>query len=182
MIFIVPGYGGSGPDHWQSLWERDEPALQRIHQRDWDRPVLGEWLEVAAEAIAAADGPAVLIAHSLGCLMLPHLAARADLTGKIAGAFMVAVPDPDGPAFPQDALPFGVMPKARLPFPSLIVASTNDEYGTLDHSIRRAGEWGSRLIEIGACGHINASSGLGSWPEGRRYFEAFLAGLGEVGR
>ncbi|MFL6643705.1 MAG: alpha/beta hydrolase, partial [Paraburkholderia fungorum] len=29
--------------------------------------------------------------------------------------------------------------------------------------------WGSRWIDIGARGHINADSGLGDWDEGRRW-------------
>ena len=36
-----------------------------------------------------------------------------------------------------------------------------------------AADWGARIVEIGARGHINGESGLGDWPEGR----ALLASL-----
>jgi len=178
MIFVIPGYGGSGPQHWQSIWEAGDPALMRIDQRDWDAPVLTDWQEVARDRIASAKEPAILLAHSLGCLLVPHLAADPALAGQIAGAFLVAVPDPAGPNFPQDALPFGQMPAGALGFPSLIIASTTDDYGSLEHSRARAHDWGSRLVDLGDCGHINIASGHGHWPEGRRLFDAFLAGLG----
>jgi hypothetical protein len=29
-----------------------------------------------------------------------------------------------------------------------------------------AGHWGSRFVDLGERGHINAESGLGDWPEG----------------
>jgi hypothetical protein len=29
-----------------------------------------------------------------------------------------------------------------------------------------AQHWGSRFIDMGHCGHINAESGLGDWPQG----------------
>ncbi|WP_419866821.1 RBBP9/YdeN family alpha/beta hydrolase [Altericroceibacterium endophyticum] len=62
-----------------------------------------------------------------------------------------------------------------LRFPSLIVASENDPYATVDYSERRAGQWGSRLIALGPLGHINAISNLGGWPEGRDILKSFRA-------
>jgi predicted alpha/beta hydrolase family esterase len=34
--------------------------------------------------------------------------------------------------------------------------------------------WGSRFVEIGDVGHINADSGIGDWPEGYALFEEFI--------
>lgn len=60
----------------------------------------------------------------------------------------------------------GATPTQEFAFPSIVVASTDDPYGTIDHSTSLARAWGSRLASIGACGHINGSSGLGDWPDG----------------
>jgi predicted alpha/beta hydrolase family esterase len=65
------------------------------------------------------------------------------------------------------------MPLSRLPFPSILVASSNDEYVTLDRAGAFAEAWGSRFVHIGAAGHINATSGLGAWSRG----QALLADL-----
>ncbi|OYU42993.1 MAG: alpha/beta hydrolase, partial [Burkholderiales bacterium PBB4] len=34
-----------------------------------------------------------------------------------------------------------------------------------------AHSWGSRFVNYGARGHINADSGLGDWPEGLQFLE-----------
>jgi len=60
------------------------------------------------------------------------------------------------------------MPLAKLPFPSIVVASTNDQYVSNDRARLFADAWGSRLVFIGDAGHINGASGYGPWPEGER--------------
>jgi len=55
----------------------------------------------------------------------------------------------------------------RLPFASLVVASSDYPYGGLAFAQRSAAAWGSRIENIGAAGHINADSGLGQWSVGR---------------
>jgi predicted alpha/beta hydrolase family esterase len=93
----------------------------------------------------------------------------------VAGALLVAVPDPSGAHFPQDASGFAPVPLTRLPFASIVVASSDDPYGGVPFSQSCASAWGSRWFDIGPRGHINADSGLGDWGEGRRW----LASLGE---
>jgi predicted alpha/beta hydrolase family esterase len=95
------------------------------------------------------------------------------------GAFLVSVPDPDGPAFPAEAASFKA-PDNPLPFPALIVASTTDPFGTLEYSQTRSREWRTGLVVAGALGHINAASGLADWPQGVGLFQAFCAGLGRA--
>jgi len=70
------------------------------------------------------------------------------------------------------------MPLQKLPFRSVVVASTDDPYVTSERAEFFARSWGSRLIKIANAGHINASSGYGTWPEG----EAWLEQLREVRR
>ena len=62
-------------------------------------------------------------------------------------------------------------------YSSFIIASTDDPFGGLDKTQQRARAWKSGLIVLGALGHINASSGLGDWPQGRALLDAFSAGL-----
>lgn len=79
---------------------------------------------------------------------------------------MVAVPDPRGPHFPAAASGFEKLPLDLLPFPSCVVASRDDPFGSVAHARRCAEGWGSDFIDIGPAGHINAESGHGEWPEG----------------
>ncbi|HEY0214547.1 MAG TPA: alpha/beta fold hydrolase [Paenirhodobacter sp.] len=174
---ILPGYTGSGETHWQTLWERQEPRMRRFSPSSWDAPDRDDWIAALDRMVGAAAGPCVLVAHSLSCLLV---AQWAQLPGRaVAGAFLVAPPDPAAADFPRaEAAGFVDVPKQRIGFPTLIVASANDPYSTLDVQRKRAADWGAGFIEIGALGHINGSSGLGDWPEGRRLLQAFVTGLG----
>ena len=168
-VLILPGIGNSGPLHWQSLWEESQPDFERVQQRDWDNPVCEEWVAVLEEAVQRAGSEAVLVAHSLACLVVAHWAAKPH--SPITAALLVAVPDSSGPTFPAEARGFAETPTQRLPFQSTVVVSSDDPYGSPEHSARLAAAWGSRVVHIGSRGHINASSGLGAWPEGYALLE-----------
>lgn len=172
-ILIIPGIGGSGPGHWQTLWEQCHPECHRVVQRDWQVPVRDEWSSVLDDAVGACGAPPLLVAHSLGCLVVVHWARQ---NGKpVQGALLVAVPDPETTQFPPEASGFSPLPHDRLPFPSVVIASTDDLFGSVEYARRSAAAWGSELIVIGAAGHINAESGLEEWQEGWRLVQQLLA-------
>jgi predicted alpha/beta hydrolase family esterase len=128
--------------------------------------------------VAAADAPVVFAAHSLGCMTTAFWAsqyASAAQLAKVAGALLVALPDPAEAHFPRDATGFAPVPLKRLPFPTIVVASSDDPYGGVPFSKTCANAWGSRWIDIGPRGHINADSGLGDWNEGREWLGSFGA-------
>ncbi|WP_331374678.1 RBBP9/YdeN family alpha/beta hydrolase [Sinorhizobium chiapasense] len=172
-IIILPGIGGSGEAHWQTLWEKENSRMQRFRPTNWDEPDLTDWISALERSVAAVPAPPILVAHSLACLLVAHWQQASTL--PVAGAFLVAVPDPQGAAFPNEAKSFANPPTEAFRFPSLIVASADDPYGTLDYACARARQWRSRLVEIGARGHINGASGLGDWPEGSSLLTEFAA-------
>lgn len=172
-VLILPGIGNSGPEHWQTLWEKTNPSFSRIQQRDWDYPVCAEWAKVLEESLMSISTNTVLVAHSLACALVAHWAAKTKL--KIKGALLVAPPNPDGPNFPKEAVGFSPLPLRTLPFPSIVVASTNDPYGAFEFTKSVASAWGSRFESIGPAGHINANSGLGEWNEGFSLFRQLVA-------
>lgn len=163
-ILILPGYGGSGPLHWQSEWQRLHPEFRRVEQRDWEHPELGEWCATLERAVAEAGPETALVAHSVACLLVAHWAARTQRT--IAAALLVAPPDPAQSDFPEVLASFGPTPRARLPFRSIVVGSTDDPYAAPDFAASCAAAWGSEFVSVGAAGHINAASYLGAWPVG----------------
>lgn len=179
---ILPGYGGSGDAHWQTLWQARDPAMTRFQPASWDAPELDDWIGALDRAVAGAPEPPLLVAHSLACLLVPHWAVRAarPVRDAVRGAFLVAPPDPDGPEFPAAAASFRDVPRGKLPFPVLVVASTDDPYAGPDFARRCAAEWDAGLVVAGALGHINAASGLGDWPQGAALLEAFRAGTRRV--
>ncbi len=168
----LPGIGNSGPGHWQSRWERANPAIRRFAPASWQAPDLADWIAALDHAVRAAPRPPVLVAHSLACLLVVHWQRVSDL--PIRGAFLVAVPDPASAVFPAQAAGFAGAPRAPLRFPARVVASTDDPYGTSGYARTCATAWGAALTVIGAAGHINEQSGLGDWPEGQALLADFV--------
>jgi uncharacterized protein len=174
-LLILPGICNSGPTHWQTLWESKLPGCARLGARDWNWPDCREWVAALESALAhSGRRPVVLVAHSLGCLQVVHWAATHEQRA-IQGALLVAPPDPMGAAFPAQASGFAPLPDVVLPFPSVVVASSDDPFASLDFSRRCAEQWHSQLVEAGPHGHINADSDLGDWPEGRALLARLLA-------
>ncbi|MFF1909353.1 RBBP9/YdeN family alpha/beta hydrolase [Kitasatospora sp. NPDC058218] len=168
---VLPGYQSSGPAHWQTRWEESDPAaFRRVQQADWDHPDPDSWVTTLDTAIAAAaaDGPVVLVAHSLGCVAVARWAASAPAgrTAAVRGALLVAPADIDNADVPA-LVGFRPVTRERLPFPSLVVSSTDDPWVTAERARGFAEAWGARYVEPGAYGHLNSDSGLGDWPQGR---------------
>lgn len=172
-VLLVPGLNNSGPEHWQSLWQVKHPEYHRVQQADWTTPRCADWVRTLAACIRGTEqGPVVLAAHSLGCMTIAHYAAiHGDDEGRVAAAFLVAPTDVEAPTFPSESTGFHPMPSQRLPFPSVVVASTNDPYVTMDRAEFFARSWGSRVIRIADAGHINSASGYGPWSEGEAWLE-----------
>ena len=165
-VLVLPGYADSGPEHWQSFWERDDPNCRRVVQDDWLEPKLGDWVAALDRAVAACAAPPVLVAHSLGCALAVRWAARPGARAR--GALLVAPADVDSPDHtPDEVREFGPMPLEPLPFPSIVVASTDDPFVSTARAQVFARAWGSRLVTLPAAGHVNADAGFGPWPEGR---------------
>ena len=165
---ILPGYADSGPEHWQSHWERADPRCRRVVQDDWLLPRLDDWLAALDRQIRACTAPPVLAAHSLACPLVAHWAARNPRIG-VRGAFLVAPADVDSPDHtPDEVRSFSPIPLGRLPFPSIVVVSDDDPFVSTDRAAAFAGAWGSRLVTLSSAGHINADAGFGPWPAGRR--------------
>lgn len=174
---VVPGLGGSGPGHWQSLWSDGRPGWRRVEQADWERPDPAAWVAALETAVRRAPGPVLLVAHSLGCVLVARW-ARIGSSHRVTGALLVAPADVERPGRLAALAPFAPAPAGRLPFPSWLVASTDDPYCAFGRALALADRWGSRVRSVGASGHVNVASGHGPWPEGERLLAEAQAGAG----
>ena len=163
--FIVPGLGNSGPEHWQTYFEKTSGNFTRIHQKEWDAPVCKDWIETIDQAVSPYDpSTVILIGHSLGCMTIAHWALQ--YKRKIKGALLVAPSDPETPHYTFPAKGFTPVPNEKINFRTLVVASADDQWVSLERATLFAKNWGSELINIGNAGHINVSSGHTQWEEG----------------
>lgn len=171
---IVPGIWNSDPEHWQSLWqterEADDGRVVRIAPASWAHPDPEDWRAAITSAVASldpADGPPVLVAHSLGVLAAAQWLADPARAARIAGALLVAPPDPEAPGFPPEARGFAA-PTHRSAVGNVhLVVSDDDPYCSADRALRFASTLGATVHRIGAAQHVNVAAGIGAWEAGR---------------
>jgi uncharacterized protein len=187
-VVIVPGLNNSGPQHWQSLWQRQLPNAVRVKQQRWDKPDLIRWSDNVAAVLDAVDthSGCWIVAHSFGCLASVRALMRSpersstylaggaatNLTGgaanhlidKVRGLFLVAPADPHKFAVAEQ-LPAGPLPPGHL------IASRSDPWLSWTGAQQWAQRWQLELIDAGDAGHINAESGHGYWRQGWHLFQ-----------
>lgn len=175
---IIPGLYGSELQHWQTWIQHRIPNAVRVEQPEWDNPALPLWRGSVIGYMDRLPGKLWLLAHSFGCLA--GIAAAMERPERIVGAMLVAPADParfNANGFrsgsPYIAAAYSIaslLPQHSLPFPSVVVTSSNDPWMSLETAAAWAERWESRLINIGAAGHINVESGFGPWPAGLELF------------
>lgn len=174
-ILILPGYAGSEEEHWQARWAARLRTGRIVEQADWHNPDPEDWRARIVAAVEAASRPVVLIAHSLGVVAAVE-AAPLFPKGVVKGAVLVAFPDIEADAsLPTSVRAFAPVPRKRLPFASLLVASRTDPHCSYERAETFAAAWGASLVDAGEAGHINVASGHGPWPEGLMRLAGFLA-------
>jgi predicted alpha/beta hydrolase family esterase len=90
-VLIIPGLGGSGPEHWQSLWQMRLLDAGRVEQADWDKPDRAGWIARLDDAVVQSKESPLLVAHSLSCALVACWAAQHKRS--IHGALLVAPAD-----------------------------------------------------------------------------------------
>lgn len=176
---VIPGWEGSGPLHWQSQWQAALGA-ERVELADWTDPTPVVWqagLLAAQERLwNARPEPAVVLAHSLGCVVFAAslLAARR----PVRAALLVAPADVEAPHLRELLGAFAPVCARPLPFASLVVTSDDDPYVELARARQFARVWGSELEVVPGGGHLNTAAGFGPWPQGRAMLSHLVARSG----
>ena len=168
---ILPGWQGSDASHWQTHWQQVLPNASRVEQADWQLPTPEAWVAALDEKIANAASKVILIAHSLGCITVARWAEQASLTAlnKVKGALLVAPADVERPLCPAAIAGFAPIARQTLPFPSLIVGSTNDSAAAVPRVLALARYWRAAVVILPQAGHINVESGHTRWEQGFAY-------------
>lgn len=162
---LVPGLGNSGPEHWQTYFENSGDNFYRIEQQEWEAPICEEWVETIDKKVLEFElSTVVLIGHSLGCSTIAHWAKKHKR--QIKGELLVAPSDIEAQEYTFPAKSFAPIPLDKINFKTIVVASTDDIWVSLDRAIFFANKWGSEFINIGKAGHINAASRHTNWDEG----------------
>lgn len=168
-VVIVPGLRDHVADHWQTLLAERLDTVRTVPPLERDTLSLAARIAALDDVLTGIDGPVVLVAHSAGVAITVHWAQRP--TRPVQGALLATPPDleeplPAGYPTPDDLEQGGwePVPRRRLPFPSVVAASTNDPMARFRRVAGMAESWGSRLVDLGAVGHLNPAAGYGYWP------------------
>lgn len=168
-VLIVPGWRDSDPGHWQTLWADRYANAVRVQQDNWLTPARAAWVSSITRTILEQPGPVVVAAHSLGSIAITHLPPEAQ--ARIAGALLVAPADPERRSILSD---FAPVPSRKLPYRSILVASSNDPFCPIRLSGAYARNWGSEFVRVPDAGHINVDSGHGAWPLGLALLQSLV--------
>lgn len=175
-VLIVPGLRDHVEDHWQTILARKLPNARVMPLLEHDKLSCAARIEALDQELASITGPVVLVSHSAGVITTVHWAQRHQR--EVRGALLAVPPDfesplPDG--YPtMDVLSqhgWFPIPQMRLPFPSIIAASTNDPLAQIGKVAQMANAWGSRMVDVGAVGHLNPLSGFGEWPRALEFVD-----------
>jgi predicted alpha/beta hydrolase family esterase len=183
-VLIVPGLRDAVAQHWQTLLEarlraegRPVAAVPAMGREDLDCAAKVAAIEATAQSV---QGPIVIVAHSGGCIMLAHWAQRTKRS--VHGALLAAPPDFESPmpeGYPTlnalRAAGWLPVPRARLPFRSIVAGSRNDPLAAYERVVELAQYWGSELVDLGGVGHLNPASGYGDWPRADEFIATLSA-------
>ncbi len=173
-VVIVPGLRDHVPDHWQTLLGAQLPGSVTVPRMQENKLCCDAWVDQIDRTLAGIAGPVILVAHSGGVMMVVHWAQRH--SRPIHGALLATPADLESPlpaGYPTtEALQLGgwlPVPRSRLPFPSIVAASTNDPLARYERVSQYAHDWGSRIVDVGAVGHLNPAAGFGPWPRAHEF-------------
>lgn len=188
-ILFVPGLRDHVEDHWQTICARKFPGSHTVPPLEADKLSCAARVEALQTALQQIEGPVVLAAHSAGVMITVHWARRYGHGHRIHGALLAAPADlerplPEGyPAIAAiEASGWLPIPRAALPFPTILAASTNDPLGSFERVEAMARDWGCRLVNVGEVGHLNPAAGFGEWPQATQFLRALCEAPASVTR
>ena len=170
---LVPGIGGSGPDHWQS-WLAGElesagRSVQTIEFPEPDAPALAPWLAALRAGLAdwPSDGFDVL-AHSLGAVLwLHHVAAADPDSPRPARVALVSPPSPqcdlaEIAEFLPPPLDIDVVRHSADG--TVLVGGEHDPYSPEGIAAAYGVPLKMATTVIAGAAHLNPDDGHGPWP------------------
>ena len=168
---IVPGIGGSEAQHWQSWLQQQLVSSSRVQQKNWQHPVLNEWVAQFVKTVAAVKAPVQIVAHSFGCLTtVAALAEHPELNAKVKNLLLVAPANParfgeSGFARHSVGNYQQYFHQLKLAVPTTLLISENDPWLSYVDALQLAQAWQLTPINLGQVGHVNVASGFGPFPD-----------------
>jgi len=170
---LLQGYGGNGPEHWQSwLAGRLRAAGAAVRSPELpapDAPRIGAWLDALEDELAGLAGCRVVVCgHSCGALLWLHRAARdVPLPAAVERVLLVSPPAPwwrssDCEGFMP--LPLDGAGLTARGGSGRLVLGAADPYCHVADAVAYAATLDVPLDVIAGAEHLNTADGYGPWP------------------
>jgi uncharacterized protein len=164
-FLILHGLNASGPGHWQTwLAARLRADGERVAYPDLpdaDLPSLHAWRDALEGELAALPaGGAIVVCHSLACLLWLHHVAEG---GQQADRVLLVAPPSESAGIPEIAGFFPV-PLPRLADGARLVCGDNDPYCSEGADTLYGEPLGIPVDVLPGVGHIYPDTGFGPWP------------------
>jgi predicted alpha/beta hydrolase family esterase len=100
--------------------------------KDWDNPILADWLESLNAAIESAEGEIIIVAHSLSCSLISHWSKENKIhSWRFACRTRRCR---FSKAYPDQIRNFSPIPLLKLDYPSILITSSNDPYISVERA------------------------------------------------
>ncbi len=175
-VLIIPGLRDHVADHWQTLLQARLMNVHSVPALETDKLNCEKRVTAIQAQLEKIQGPVIIVAHSAGVLMTLHWAAK--YQHDIQGALLVTPPDltqnwpenyPSADTLRKEG--WAPLPNQKLPFPSIVVASSNDHLARYTAVEEMAKNWGSQLVNLGDVGHMNPAAGFGLWTQAEQFIQ-----------
>jgi len=165
-VLILHGWGGSDFPHWQS-WlaseiAKDYGCVSFLRFSNSDFPNKNKWIEELTKELEGFK-PDIVICHSLANILWFHICNELKIT-QVKKLFLVAPPSLECKIEELKSFFPCKVPADLFAKETLLVASTNDPYMSLNEATSLAESLGVEMVILQNAGHINTDSGYGEWP------------------
>lgn len=175
-MVILPGWQGSGPDHWQSWLAGRLAGTHEVRYPllpDPDSPRLEGWLTALDEVLTGLpDGGYDVVCHSLAVPLWLHRAAAGLARPAPARVLLAAPPSPRSPQSELAGfLPPPLDPEAvrRAAGGTILVCGDDDPYCPEGGGAAYGLPLKLPTTVVPGGGHLNVDAGYGPWPAVERW-------------
>jgi predicted alpha/beta hydrolase family esterase len=161
-VLLLPGLMGTLPPAlaaWAAQGKTHNVTrhVQVVEQHDWLRPLRGDWLMQLENAVLAARGEVLLVAHGLACWLVASWAQVTQHAASVQGVLLIDPLDLSTPELQAQLPSWQRIPLQPLPFAALLVETTQGHSHDKQHAMRLAQGWRARYLVSAStiCGDIS---------------------------
>ena len=152
-VLLLPGLTGTLPPAlaaWAAQGTTSDVThdvtrdVQVVEQHDWLRPLRGDWLMQLENAMLAARGEVLLVAHGLACWLVESWAQVTQHAASVQGVLLIDPLDLSTPELQAQLPSWQRIPLQPLPFAALVMGEAHSHDN--QHAVRLAQGWHAQYL------------------------------------